>query len=64
MALLPPLSLGFVSLIGAALIIPTSILAAPWGVRIAHALSHRKLELALGLYLAFVAGRFLVAMLT
>ena len=64
MPLLPPLSLGFVSLIGAALIIPTSILAAPWGVRIAHALPRRKLELALGLYLAFVAGRFLVAMLT
>ena len=63
MALLPPLSLGFVSLIGAALIIPTSILAAPWGVRIAHALPHRVLERALGCYLGFVALRFLAAML-
>lgn len=64
MALLPPLSLGFVSLIGTALIIPTSILAAPWGVRIAHALPPRRLELALGLYLTFVAGRFLLGMLS
>ena len=64
MSLLPPFSTGFVSLIGAALMIPTSILAAPWGVRIAHALPQRKLELALGFYLTFVAGRFLFAALT
>lgn len=63
-ALLPPLSLGYVSLIGAALIIPTSILAAPWGVRIAHALPQRKLEVALGLYLVFVAVRFLLTLLS
>lgn len=63
-ASLPPLSLGYVSLIGAALIIPTSMLAAPWGVRAAHALSHRKLELALGLYLAFVAVRFFLTLLS
>ncbi len=63
MALLPPLSLGYVSLIGAALIIPTSMLAAPWGVRIAHAMPQRKLELALGFYLAFVAIRFLITLL-
>lgn len=63
-AMLPPLSLGYVSLIGAALIIPTSTLAAPWGVRAAHAMSQRKLEKALGLYLAFVAMRFLLSLLS
>lgn len=63
MSQLPPFSLGFVSLIGVALIFPTSILAAPWGVRIAHALPQRRLEMALGLYLALVAGRFVVAMI-
>lgn len=63
MSLLPPLSLGYVSLIGAALIIPTSMLAAPWGVRAAHALPQRKLELALGFYLAFVAVRFAITLL-
>lgn len=62
MAFLPPLSLGYVSIIGTALIIPTSILAAPWGVRIAHSMPPRRLELALGLYLMFVAGRFLIGM--
>lgn len=61
---LPPFSLGYVSLIGAALIIPTSILAAPWGARAAHALSQRKLEIALGLYLAFVAIRFSLSLLS
>lgn len=64
MALLPPLSLGYVSLIGAAMIIPTSMLAAPWGVRIAHALPQRKLEVALGLYLVFVAVRFFLTLLS
>jgi len=32
-------------------------------VRIAHALSRRKLELAFGIYLGLVALRFLIAML-
>ncbi|MDQ4419688.1 sulfite exporter TauE/SafE family protein [Sphingobium sp. DEHP117] len=60
---LPPFSLGYVSLIGAALIIPTSMLAAPWGVRAAHALSQRRLEVAFGLYLLFVAARFFISLL-
>ena len=37
-ALLPPMSLGFVSLIGVAVIAPISSWAAPWGARLAHAL--------------------------
>jgi uncharacterized membrane protein YfcA len=36
--LLPPLSLGFVNLIGFALIVPSSLLAAPWGVHLAHSI--------------------------
>ena len=64
MASLPPLSFGYVSIIGFLLIVPTSILTAPVGARIAHATSHRRLELALGLYLCFVAGRFLFQMLS
>ena len=64
MGMLPPLSIGFVSLIGVALMIPTTILAAPWGVRIAHALPQRKLEIIFGLYLALVAGRFFATLLS
>jgi uncharacterized membrane protein YfcA len=62
-ALLPPLSLGFVSLIGVALMAPVSALAAPYGARLAHALSRRKLELAFGIFLWIVAIRFIVSLL-
>lgn len=60
---LPPMSLGFVSLIGAAIIIPMSVLAAPLGVRVAHGISRRALELAFAAFLALVATRLLVSML-
>jgi uncharacterized membrane protein YfcA len=60
MALLPPFSLGFVSVIGTLLIAPVSMLVAPLGVRIAHAFSRRQLEMALGLFLIAMGTRFLV----
>src|ERR1700756_1486939 len=40
-ALLPPLSLGFVSLIGLVVMAPLSSLTAPYGARLAHRLSAR-----------------------
>jgi len=55
---LPPLSLGYVSLIGMILFIPTSIWTAPIGASLAHRLSKRRLEIAFGLFLLFVASRF------
>jgi uncharacterized membrane protein YfcA len=55
---LPPASLGFVSLAAVALMIPATILAAPYGVRIAHALNRRYLEFGFGLFLLVVAARF------
>jgi uncharacterized protein len=58
MALLPPFSLGYVSMIGAALIIPTSVWLAPFGVKLAHGFSKRKLEMAFGIFLMFVGLRF------
>lgn len=60
MAILPPLSLGYVSAIGALLIAPVSMLVAPLGVRIAHSFSRRQLEIALSLFLMLMGGRFLV----
>ena len=59
MAILPPLSLGYVSLIGMILFIPTSIWTAPIGASLAHKLSKRRLEVAFGLFLLVVAGRFI-----
>ena len=50
-ALMPPLSIGFVSLIGFALMAPVSSFTAPYGARLAHALSKRQLEIAFGCFL-------------
>ena len=60
---LPPGSLGYVSLFGALLIIPTSVLAAPLGVRLAHGISRRTLELAFATFLAVVGARFLLSLI-
>ncbi len=60
MSLLPPLSLGFVSLIGVMLLAPLGMLCAPFGARLAHAIPRRKLEIAFGIYLVTMAGRFII----
>ncbi len=60
MALLPPLSIGFVSLIGLVLLAPLAMLLAPVGAKLAHAISKRRLEIAFGLYLLLVAARFVI----
>ncbi|CAH1671401.1 MULTISPECIES: sulfite exporter TauE/SafE family protein [unclassified Chelatococcus] len=62
-ALQPPLALGYVSLVGLILFIPTSVLTAPLGVRLAHAMPKRKLEIAFGVFLLLVSGRFLLSLL-
>jgi uncharacterized membrane protein YfcA len=59
---LPPGSLGYVSLLSVAVITPASVLAAPWGVRLAHGISRRKLELAFATFLAIVAARFVLTL--
>ena len=56
---LPQGSIGFISLIGAILILPASLLAAPWGVKLAHTLSRSHLELMFALFLLSVGVRFL-----
>lgn len=62
-SLLPPLSLGFVSLIGFALMAPVSSFTAPYGARLAHALSKRRLEIAFGCFLLVVCVRFAVSLI-
>lgn len=62
-ALMPPLSLGFVSLIGFALMAPVTSLVAPLGARVAHALPKRWLERAFGIFLLLVALRFVFSLL-
>lgn len=58
-----PFALGYVSLIGAVLVMPTSLMVAPLGVRAAHAMSKRTLETAFGCYLFIVGSRFVIALL-
>jgi uncharacterized protein len=58
-----PFALGYVSLIGAVLVMPTSLLVAPLGVRMAHAMSKRTLEVAFGCYLFIVGARFAISLL-
>jgi len=57
--LLPPFSVGFVSLLGFILIAPTSTLVAPFGAKIAHAMPKRRLEIAFGGFLLIVCARFI-----
>ena len=59
---LPLLSLGFVSLIGFVLVAPVSIYTAGYGVRLAHWLPRRQLEIAFAIFLAVVSLRFLISL--
>lgn len=55
---LPVLSTGYINWIAVALVIPIAIFMTPYGVRLAHALSKRQLEVGFGLFCLFVAARF------
>jgi uncharacterized membrane protein YfcA len=59
---MPPLTLGYVNLLGIAALVPTSVLAAPWGVRVAHGIPRRALELIFACLLAVVGFRFLISL--
>jgi uncharacterized membrane protein YfcA len=59
---LPPLSFGYVSLIGFALLTPLSLLTVRYGVSLAHQLNKREMEAALSAYLIFVSLRFIASL--
>ena len=63
-AALPPLSIGFVSIIGVAMIAPMSSYVAPFGARLAHALPRRRLEIGFGLFLLIASIRFAASLVT
>jgi uncharacterized membrane protein YfcA len=62
-AQMPPFSIGFVSLIGLALMAPVSSFVAIFGVRVAHALPRRQLEIAFGAFLFLVSIRFIASLI-
>jgi uncharacterized membrane protein YfcA len=58
-ALLPPFSVGYVNLIGFALIVPTSMLAVPWGVKLAHSIPPLLLKRLFAVFLAVTSARMI-----
>jgi uncharacterized membrane protein YfcA len=62
-SLMPPLSIGFVSFIGVAIMAPVSSFTAPYGARLAHATPKRRLEIAFGIFLLLVAVRFVISLI-
>ncbi len=56
-------TLGFISVPAVALIAPASVIAAPFGARVAHGLSQRRLSLIFGLFLLAAGGRLLASVL-
>jgi uncharacterized membrane protein YfcA len=62
-ALMPPLSIGFISIVALVIMAPVSSFFAVYGARLAHALSRRALEIAFGAFLLAVAVRFLLSLL-
>jgi uncharacterized membrane protein YfcA len=62
-ALLPPLSVGFVSVIGVVLIAPVASWVAPISARFAHRMRKRTLEIAFGSFLLLASARFLASLL-
>jgi uncharacterized membrane protein YfcA len=60
--LMPPLTIGFVSLVGFALMAPVSSYTAVYGARLAHWLPKRRLEIAFGIFLLLVSIRFVASL--
>lgn len=60
---LPPFSFGYVNLLMVAMVIPITLLMAPLGVRAAHVLSKRQLEVGFGLFLILVSVRFFASII-
>lgn len=61
--LLPIASTGFINWIAVALIIPIALIVTPYGVRLAHAMSKRQLEIGFGLFCIIVSIRFAISLM-
>jgi uncharacterized membrane protein YfcA len=60
---MPPLSVGYVSVIGFVVMAPVSSYTAGLGARLALKTPRRRLEILLGLYMASIAVRFVIALM-
>lgn len=56
---LPPLSIGYVNMIAWGLIVPVSVLVAPWGAHVAHKVPVNRLRTFFALFMSFVSLRMI-----
>jgi uncharacterized membrane protein YfcA len=59
----PPFSLGYISLLGLAVIAPATIVSAPWGAQIAHAVPPRVLRGAFAFFLLLTSLRMFAGLI-
>lgn len=60
----PPASLGYVNWVGVALIVPMTVLTAPLGVRLAHAINADRLRLLFAVFLLLSSARMFYSVLS
>lgn len=60
----PPFSLGYVNLLGFALIVPATLATTGWGAKLAHAINAKRLRQVFALFLALTAARMFYGLLT
>ena len=60
---LPPFSIGYINWLAVLLLIPITLLLAPVGAHIAHAMSKRQLEIGFGLFLIAVSLQFFLTII-
>ena len=59
-----PFSLGYVNLLGFALIVPATLATTGWGAKLAHAINAQRLRQVFALFLALTAARMFYGLLT
>lgn len=60
---LPPFSTGYINWLAVGLLIPVTLYTAPYGARLAHALSKKHLEFAFALFLVAVSMQFFASVI-
>lgn len=59
----PPASLGYVNVLGFALIVPATLTSTGWGARMAHAIDARRLRQLFALFLALTSARMIAGLM-
>ena len=59
----PPLSLGYVNLLGMALIVPATMATTGWGATLAHRIDAKRLRQVFAAFLALTAARMFYGLL-